>query len=418
MSTSIERTVWQEMKDNWQVLVVAFLLVFFSFGVPNFSLPFMYQPAMEEFGWSNTQVNLLSTAKFLIGAVAALGMGIMVDKIGGKTAVLLGALCGGIAMALFYFATVLPVYYLAGAILGLSAASIVSAMKVVISRLFEINQGLAIGIVLSATSMGQTLMPLIWAPLLDSGVNWRHIAAGLSLGSLFISAPLWMFFMSRKGDTQNVINANTKNEVGGIGMWDHFKIISKEKGFWLIVIGVFLVSAVDQAMTQNYVTFLRTDKAFDIRAIGWASSFAGILAVVAKPVAGWIYDNYSIGGIKFFYFLLSVSVMLALPVAGVASLLIYLAVQGMAHGGLIVEIPVLTKHYLGPRNLGLTIGLVSVAVNLGFAAGPPVLGYFVDVFGNYTNGLICYAIVALIGFFLLLPIQPRFWTPPSKRAKK
>jgi hypothetical protein len=42
-------------------------------------------------------------------------------------------------------------------------------------------------------------------------------------------------------------------------------------------------------------------------------------------------------------------------------------VLGIAHGGLIVEAPVLTKHYLGPRNLGMTIGIVSVAVNLGFA---------------------------------------------------
>ncbi|MES2627302.1 MAG: MFS transporter [Pseudomonadota bacterium] len=414
----IARTTWQEMLDNWQVLVVAFLLVFFSFGVPNFSLPFMYKPAMDEFGWSNTQVNLLSTAKFLIGAVAALGMGILVDKIGGKSAVLLGALAGGVAMGLFLFATNLPIYYLSGAILGLSAASIVAAMKVVISRLFEINQGLAIGIVLSATSMGQTLMPAVWGPLLDAGVNWRHIAAGLSLGSLLISAPLWVFFMSRKGATQDVINSSTRKEVGSTGMWDHFKVISKEKGIWFIIIGVFLVSAVDQAMTQNYVTYLRNDKGFNLSSVAWASAYAGILAVVAKPSAGWVYDRFSIGGIKFFYFLLSLSVLLALPVAGVFSLLIFLTVQGVAHGGLIVEVPVLTKHYLGPRNLGMTIGLVSVAVNLGFAAGPPVLGYFVDVFGTYKIGLIVYSLVAFAGFILLLPIQPRFWVPPAKRAKK
>jgi hypothetical protein len=59
MSTASDNTK-AELLANWQILVVAFLLVFFSFGVPNFSLPFMYKPAMDEFGWSNTQVNLLS----------------------------------------------------------------------------------------------------------------------------------------------------------------------------------------------------------------------------------------------------------------------------------------------------------------------------------------------------------------------
>lgn len=415
---STEPTTKAELRANWHVLAVAFLLVFFSFGVPNFSLPFMYKPAMAEFGWTNTQVNLLSTAKFLIGAIAALGMGILIDKIGGKVAVLIGALAGGIAMALFLLATNLPVYYLAGALLGVSASSIVSAMKVVVSRLFEFNPGLALGIVLGATSMGQTLMPFVWGPLLDAGWNWRSIAGLLSLGSLLISAPLWLFFMSRVGASQDIINSSTKRAAGAPTMWQHAKEISKEKGFWFIMLGIFLVSAVDQAMTQNTQVYLQNDKGFKLSEIIWYASFTGILAVVAKPVAGWVYDHFSISGIRFFYFLLAISVLLALPVSGPLTLFLFVTVLGIAHGGLIVEAPVLTKHYLGPRNLGMTIGIISVAVNLGFAAGPPALGAFVDHFGNFTNGLIAYTVVALIGFALMLPIKPRFWTPPSKRRKQ
>ncbi len=417
MSTAATGSTKAELLANWQVLAVAFLLVFFSFGVPNFSLPFMYKPAMDEFGWTNTQVNLLSTAKFLIGAVAALGMGILIDKIGGKVAVLIGALAGGVAMALFLLATTLPVYYLAGAMLGVSASSIVSAMKVVVSRLFEINSGLALGIVLGATSMGQTLMPFVWTPLLNAGINWRVIAGMLSLGSLLISAPLWMFFMSRTGATQAIIDSSTAKVAGAPSMWEHAKEISKENGFWLIMLSIFLVSAVDQAMTQNTVTYLRNDKGFNLNAILWYSSFTGILAVVSKPVAGWVYDHYSITGIRFFYFLLALSVLLALPVSGGLTLFMFVTVLGIAHGGLIVEAPVLTKHYLGPRNLGMTIGIISVAVNLGFAAGPPVLGMFVDHFGNYNIGLMVYTVIALAGFGLMMPIKPRFWVPPSQRKQ-
>ncbi|MEK9647581.1 MAG: MFS transporter, partial [Gammaproteobacteria bacterium] len=247
----------QEIKDNWVVLVIAFLLVFFSFGIPNFSLPWIYKPAMDEFGWTNAQVNLLSTAKFLVGAVAALGMGILIDRIGGKFSVLLGALSGGVAMALFLVATNLGVYYLAGGLLGLSASSIVAAMKVIVSRLFDINQGLAIGIVLGGTSAGQLVAPWIWSPLLDAGVNWREIFAWLSLGSFLISTPMWIFFMARTGRTQDVINASSSGHSEGLTMWGHFKEVCKEKGFWLLATSIFLVSAVDQSLMQNYVTFLR-----------------------------------------------------------------------------------------------------------------------------------------------------------------
>jgi MFS family permease len=227
-----------------------------------------------------------------------------------------------------------------------------------------------------------------------------------------------MFFMARNGATQNVINAATARSANDITMWQHFKVVSKEWGFWLVTIGVFLVSAVDQAMTQNHVTYLRTDRGFPLSILGWATSFAGILAVVAKPFAGWLYDRYSINAIKFFYFLLGLSVLLALPAVGIPMLLIYLSVQGLAHGALIVEVPVLTKHYLGTRNMGMTIGLVSVAVNLGFATGPAVMGYLVDIYHNYTNALLCYAAVAFVGFAMLLPIKPRFWVPPSQRRKQ
>jgi MFS family permease len=431
----------QELFDNWSILVIAFFLIFFAFGVPTYSLPYMYGPAMDEFGWSNAQVNLLSTAKFLIGAVAALGMGIMVDKIGGKVAVLVGAFTGGVALALFLFATTLPVYYLAGGVLGLSASSIVAAMKVVVSRLFTLNQGLAMGIVLCATSVGGVVMPLVWPPLLESGMNWRMIAAVMSLGSFLVATPLWLIFMARTGNIQTTINASTAQEAGKGGMWSHFLEISKDKGFWLIAIGIFLASAVDQAMMQNYVNFLRTDKGISLASVGWAGSFAAVIGVAAKIGSGWFYDYFSVTGIRITYFLLALSVFLGLPVAGMLSLFLFMLVRGIAHGGMIVEAPILTKHYLGPRNLGMTIGIISVFINLGFAAGPPMLGYFADIIinckaapavcaanpvlnyftgteGNFTMGLVVYSALAFVSTLLLVPVKPKFWTPPSKRRKQ
>lgn len=407
-----------ELRDNWSILAIAFVLIFCAFGIPTYSLPYMYDPAMQEFGWSNAQVQLLSTAKFLIGAMAALGMGIMVDKIGGKQAVLIGTLSGGIALALFLFATSLPVYYLAGGILGLSASSIVAAMKIVVSRLFTINQGLAMGIVLCATSFGGVVMPLVWQPLLDAGYNWRYIAAGMSLGSFVIATPLWLIFMARTGSVQTNVSASAVQEAGKPGMWAHFLQISREKGFWFIAIGIFLVSAVDQALMQNYVNFLRTDKGIRLSDVAWAGSFMAVMGVVSKVGSGWFYDHFSIAGIRFTYFLLAVSVALGLPVVGAFTLFLFLAVRGIAHGGMIVEAPIITKHYLGTHNMGMTIGVISVFINLGFAAGPPVLGWFADMNGNFTVGLMVYSGAALVGTLLLVPIKPRYWTPPGKRKQE
>lgn len=410
-------TTKDEVLKNWPLLVVAFLLVFFAFGVPTYSLPFMYGAAMDEFGWSNAQVNLISTAKFLMGAVAALSMGILVDKVGGRWTVLVGAAAGGVAMALFLFATNLPIYYLAGVMLGFSASSIVAAMKVIVARLFTTNQGLAMGIVLTATSFGGVVMPWVWAPALDV-LNWRTIMALLSLGPFLIAVPAWIWFMARSEDMREVVSAPTQ-AVSGASLWAHFRSISCERGFWLIALGIFLVSAVDQALMQNYVNFLRVDKGMDLRGtIAWAGSLLAIIGVLAKVGSGWFYDKFSIRGIAFFYFLLALSVFLGLPVTGIGTMLIFIVVRGVAHGGMIVDVPILTRHYFGMERIGLTMGLMAVCVNLGFAVGPPVFGWFADTYGNFSMGIIAYGCVAAVATLSLLPIKPRYWTSPAETTRE
>jgi OFA family oxalate/formate antiporter-like MFS transporter len=407
-----------ELIRNWPILAVAFVLVFLAFGIPTYSLPFMYGPAMEEFGWSNAQVNLLSTAKFLIGAVAALGMGILVDRIGGRWAVLIGAATGGVAMALFLFATNLPVYYLAGAMLGFSASSIVAAMKVIIARLYTIHQGAAMGIVLTATSTGGIVMPWIWAPALEV-TNWRYIIAALSVGPFLIAVPLWLVFVAKSKTMGPLIDAPTVNK-NNATTWQHFRLISRDRNFWLIAAGIFLVSAVDQAIQQNTVQFLRVDKGLDMTGtIAGAASLVAVVGVVGKIGSGWFYDRFSIRGITAMYVLLSVSTFLILPVAGPASLLVFIVARGIAHGGMIVDVPILTRHYFGMERIGLTIGIMSVAVNLGFAAGPPVLGWLADINGgSFVNGVIIYGVVAAVATLTLLPVRPRHWVPPAERERQ
>ncbi|HEX6994589.1 MAG TPA: MFS transporter [Gammaproteobacteria bacterium] len=411
-------TARREIVDNWPMMAVACLLIFFAFGVPTYSLPFMYGAAMEELGWTNAQANFLSTAKFLIGAVAAISMGMLIDKVGSRWTVLAGTAVGGIAMALFLFATNLPVYYLAGALLGFSAASIVAAMKVVISRLFSANQGVAMGIVLTATSFGGVLMPQVWPVMLET-MNWREIIALMSIGPLLIAVPLWLVFVAKtEPRTRQMLDSPTASQ-NGTSMWEHFVGMSVQPAFWLMAAGIFIVSAVDQALMQNYVNFLSVDKGMDLReTISWAGTLLAFVGVAAKIGSGWIYDRFSIRGIAFFYLLLGISLFLGLPVAGTMSLLLFIVVRGVAHGGLIVDVPILTKHYFGMERIGMTIGIMSVCVNLGYAAGPPLFGWLADTYGNFSVGMIAFGSAATLSTLTLWWIKPRFWTPPAERERE
>jgi MFS family permease len=97
-------------------------------------------------------------------------------------------------------------------------------------------------------------------------------------------------------------------------------------------------------------------------------------------------------------------------------MLAFLVVRGIAHGGLIVDVPILTKHYFGMEHIGMTIGIMALFMQLGFAVGPPVLGRMADVAGNYSFGLMVYGSLAVLAALTLVSVKPRFWTPPSRRA--
>ena len=148
-----------ELLKNWPIVAVTFTLVFFSFGVPTFSLPFIYEGAINEFGWSRQEATLLATSKFLIGAAAALVMGRLLDKYSANPIVVIAACMGGLGLLGMLWATNLSVYYFNGFLLGIAASGASACMKVVVARVFERQMGTALGVVFGATSAAGVVVP-------------------------------------------------------------------------------------------------------------------------------------------------------------------------------------------------------------------------------------------------------------------
>src|SRR5690606_20938109 len=91
----------------------------------------------------------------------------------------------------------------------------------------------------------------------------------------------------------------------------------------------------------------------------------------------------------------------------------FIVVRGIAHGGLIVDVPILTKHYFGIERIGMTMGIMGVCVNLGFAAGPPVFGWLADVYGSFSPGMAIFGTIALGATLSIWWVKPRYWRPPA-----
>lgn len=126
-------TFAKELKEQWPLILVLFLMQVFAFGFPTFALPFVYSGAIEEFGWTRQEAVLLTSFKFYVSAVAALIVGRLLDVLNPKHVIAVSALLGALAMVGFMAADRLPVYYALGVLLGLNGTGMAVSVNVVVA---------------------------------------------------------------------------------------------------------------------------------------------------------------------------------------------------------------------------------------------------------------------------------------------
>lgn len=404
-------TLAEEFRAKWPLAVVAYLMMLFAFGVPTFALPFVYSGAVDELHWTRSAAVDLASFKFYTSAIAALVIGRLLDTISPKYVVGACAVLGGLAMVGFLGAEHLPIYYALGVILGVNSAGMAVGVNVIVARSFERSTGTALGVVLAGTSTAGIIVPLIMAPLLQS-IGWRDTMALMSLGIFLVALPAW-FLLMRDNNRFSAHIRTGANPAARSGLWDHFKDLARTRNFWFIFIGIFLIASVDQGFIQNQVLYLKNERGIDLDSVAWASALFAVIGIASKIAFGWVFDRLSIFGIVLCYALIAASSALSITVTTVASMVVFMSVRGVAHGGSIVDGPVLAKHYYGPQNLGLNIGIFTLCTSVGFGTGPVIMAGMADASGSYVGSFILATAAAALATALLWPIKPRYWTKPG-----
>jgi MFS family permease len=394
----------KELREQWPLVAVLFLMQVFAFGFPTFALPFVYSGAIEEFGWTRQEAVLLTSFKFYMSALAALAVGRLLDAVNPKYVIAVSSLLGALAMAGFMAVDGLPFYYALGVLLGLNGAGMAVSVNVVVGRSFIKSTGTMLGIVLSGTSVAGMVLPMLMAPLMIS-IGWRPAMAVLSCGIWVVALPAWLI-LSRKGTLIHERLQDQSFSASKSGMWSHLKRLSGTRDFWLIFIGVFLVMGVDQSVLQNQVLFLEVEKGLTLEMVAWGAALLAGIGIVAKLLFGLLFDWLSIIGIILCYLLLAVSVGLSFTVSGVATMLVFMTVRGIAHGGLIIAGTVLLKHRYGVQNLGINLGIFLLATSIGFGFFPSFMASMADKSGSYSEAFALGTAAVFIAAILLFPVKP------------
>jgi len=387
------------LSRNWWVVFAAFLCLVFMFGVPTFMMPVLYSPIIDEFGWSRTQVTLIATMKFGAGAVIGLLFGVLLDRMSIRKIVLFAGTLSGLAMIAFLAIQSLTMFYIIGLFLGLGAVGVMISMKVLVSRRFREQQGFAVGAALLGTSVGGTVTPMLARYLIDA-FGWREAAALMSAGIWLIALPVFLWIVKDE-DFEEAEDLSGESR--------DFSTVLRQRSFWMLAAAVLLIGFVDQAMSQHFVLYLDKDVGLGLAVAAGAASAAALISIFGKVGFGWVYDKLSTKGVMICYVLMALAVLIAIPVQGSFLLGALVLTRGLAHGGAIVDIPVLSKHCFGPNMLGRTIGVLTACVTVGFAAGPPVVGYIYDTQGTYRYAFMLLAVMSLAAGAAVLGARPVYW---------
>jgi MFS family permease len=414
-----------EVWRGWPVLAAAVICMLLVFGVPTFSLPFLFRSVIEEFGWTREQATLIASLKFTTGIVVALVLGRVIDRIGvGVATVVIGGL-GGLAMLSMKWIGSLSAFYAAGICLGVATSGIMLATKILVSHMFKAHQGTALGIALTGSSIASVIVPFTVAPLIHS-IGWRAAMAMMGLVTLVTVVPVAIFLAryarrhesASHADTAPVTSAHAAASERADTAGSGYSRLIRSRDFWFIAIGLAAVGAIDQGLNQHKVLYLETDVGMDPQLVQYGVGLAAFLGAISKLAFGILYDRISTRGIMVVYALLGIAALSAIPVTGAATMFLFLSLRGLAHGGLIVDVPVVSKHVFGPRQLGTTIGALTAAVHVGYATGPWIMGYVFDTLGSYRPALLLFAALGVLACVLLVPVKPVYWeaTVRARRA--
>ena len=328
-------------------------------------------------------ITLWSTAVFAFIA------GIIIDRVGVRALMMSGLL---MLSATFYFYaksdSLLDMYIIhifQGMVLSMSGMVI---NVVLISKWFNDNRGLAIGVLLAGTSVGNGVFPQINTYLLTiSDGDWRQVMMWLALIPLAYIPVLFAFI---KESPEDVV---IKEEDAG----NDFKSSSIESGltlqqtlvtpnFWFLSVMAFCTFYSILAMI-GHVFLMLDGEGYSPQVSATGVSIIFIGGFIGKVISGKLAEMIGrkivlVGGVAM---MLAGSLLIVSAIFYKNPLLIWigLTLYGTGWGGLYTLIQLLVADLFGLIAIGKIMGVINIIDTIGGGLGPIITAVIYDSTQNY-----------------------------------
>ena len=388
-------------KYRWVIVACAFLVLFVSQGMTLGGLQVFDEKLIDHLSSvAGTDISLGSfkgglSIMFVTAGILGMAAGWLCDRIGAKKLILIGLALLAAGNFAYSGVNTLNSVYLISALFGLVLVLCGLMINVyLVSSWFTKKRGLAIGIVLAGTSLGNAAFPKLNGWLLGFG-DWQQVFMWIGWIPI-LCIPLMLIFMkdspSMGGDAAE--NAALPQLTGYT-----LSEALKSRNFWIVAVIAMCTFYSILAMSGHTYLFFRSE-GYSEAAAGWAVSIVFLGGLIGKLVSGYLAESFGrkrVLLIGLLMMLIGIGTMVGAMVTK-SGLLVWvgLALFGFGWGGIYTLIQVLAADLFGMLALGKILGAINILDTFGGAMGPIVTGIMVDQTGGYMKPFLVIVVLLLL----------------------
>ena len=329
-------------------------------------------------------ITLWSTAVFAFIA------GIIIDRVGVRALMISGMFL--LSATFYYYAQsdsltdMYIIHIFQGMVLSMSGMVI---NVVLISKWFNDNRGLAIGVLLAGTSVGNGIFPQINTYLLTiSDGDWRQVMIWLALIPLAYIPVLFAFIKEKPEDVEVKEDNQASNDFKASSIEGGFTLQQtlRSANFWFLSVMAFCTFYSILAMIGHVFLMLDGEGySPQISATGVSIIFIG--GFIGKVISGKLAEMIGrkivlVGGVAM---MLLGSLLIVSSIFYKNPLLIWigLTLYGTGWGGLYTLIQLLVADLFGLIAIGKIMGVINIIDTIGGGLGPIITAVIYDSTQNY-----------------------------------
>jgi CP family cyanate transporter-like MFS transporter len=385
---------------RWAMLAGVWM-VYFCFGTTSAAIAPLVSRITVELGLSHTQMGSILGAWQFIYIGAAIPCGVLLDRLGARRGLTLGALVIAASGILRGLADNYVTLLLAVGAFGIGGPLVsVGAPKVISQWFIGRERGVAMGLYNAGMSIG-IIGALLLTPTIGLALargNWRLVLIGYGLVALV--AALGWFMVSNHGASRALERRiGVEPRLSQTHTAIELLRVPALRTVLYLALGTFFFS---HALNNWLPEILRVG-GMDLASAGiWASVpvFIGILGALTFPRLATPTRRMKILA---FLFAAQMVAPLLIEWRGDGALVAGLVLQGLARGSLstIVVLVLMELKEVDSRRMGAAGGMYFAAGEIGGVLGPLTIGTLYDLTGGYSAGLYGLAALCLVQLYLL-----------------